>query len=254
MVGLYFSGTGNSKWAINTFVSKIDNNIKTYSIEDENVIDKIKDEEVIIFAYPVMFSNIPKIVKDFFIYNKEIWANKKFFVIATMGLFSGDGAGLIKRLVKKYKAKTIGGLHLQMPDCIGDVKALKRSLEKNKEIINNAIIKIDKSAEAFKNNKPKKEGLNIFYHLAGLFGQRLYFHNKTSKYSDKLRIDSTKCIGCGKCAGICPMHNIKIENNKAVSLNKCTMCYRCINNCPTCSITLLGKKVIEQSLIEKYID
>ena len=92
MVGLYFSGTGNSKWAINTFVSKIDNNIKTYSIEEENVIEKIKDEEVIIFAYPVMFSNIPKIVKDFFVNNKEIWLNKKFFVIATMGLFSGDRA------------------------------------------------------------------------------------------------------------------------------------------------------------------
>ena len=141
-----------------------------------------------------------------------------------------------------------------MPDSIGDEKALKRSLEKNKEIINNAIIKIDKSVIAFKNNKPKKEGLNIFYHIAGLFGQRLYFGHKTKKYSNKLKIDSKKCIGCGKCVKLCPMDNIKIENNKAVSLDKCTMCYRCINNCPTCAITLLGKKVIEQSVIEKYID
>jgi len=254
MVGLYFSGTGNSKWAINTFVSKIDKNIKTYSIEELDVIDKIKDEDIIIFSYPVMFSNIPKIVKDFFVNNKEIWLNKKFFVIATMGLFSGDGAGLIKRLLKKYNAKTIGGLHLKMPDSIGDEKALKRSLEKNKEIINKALIKIDKSVIAFKNNKPKKEGLNIFYHIAGLFGQRLYFGHKTKHYSNKLKIDTNKCIGCAKCVKICPMNNIKIENNKAKSLDKCTMCYRCINNCPTCAITLLGKRVVEQSVIEKYID
>ena len=50
------------------------------------------------------------------------------------------------------------------------------------------------------------------------------------------------------------MENIIIENNKAKSLDKCTMCYRCINNCPTCAITLLGKRVVEQSVIEKYID
>ncbi|MBQ2294367.1 MAG: 4Fe-4S binding protein [Spirochaetales bacterium] len=36
--------------------------------------------------------------------------------------------------------------------------------------------------------------------------------------------------------------------------NQCTMCYRCVNNCPKQAITLLGKKVIEQSLIEKFLD
>ena len=73
-------------------------------------------------------------------------------------------------------------------------------------------------------------------------------------YSNKLKIDTTKCIGCAKCVKLCPMDNIKIENDKAVSLDKCTMCYRCINHCPTYSITLLGKSVVEQSLIEKYLD
>lgn len=35
--------------------------------------------------------------------------------------------------------------------------------------------------------------------------------------------------------------------------NQCTMCYRCINNCPKQAMTLLGKTVVEQSVIEKYI-
>ena len=89
--------------------------------------------------------------------------------------------------------------------------------------------------------------------MAGLLGQRLYFYNKTKNYTDKLKINKEKCIGCGKCAGLCPMKNISIEEKKAISHESCTMCYRCINNCPVQAITLLGDKVVQQSVIEKYL-
>ena len=89
--------------------------------------------------------------------------------------------------------------------------------------------------------------------MAGFFGQRLYFGHKTKNYSDKLRVDKDKCIGCGKCEKLCPMNNIKIVDKKVVQNNQCTMCYRCINNCPKQAMTLLGKKVVEQSVIEKYL-
>jgi ferredoxin len=49
------------------------------------------------------------------------------------------------------------------------------------------------------------------------------------------------------------MNNIKVVDKKVVQKNQCTMCYRCINNCPMQAITLLGKRVVEQSVIEKYI-
>ena len=81
----------------------------------------------------------------------------------------------------------------------------------------------------------------------------LYFYNKTKNYTDKLKINKEKCIGCGKCAGLCPMKNISIEEKKAISHESCTMCYRCINNCPVQAITLLGDKVVQQSVIEKYL-
>ena len=67
-----------------------------------------------------------------------LWQGKKVFVMATMGLFSGDGAGILARLLHKYGAEIIGGLHLKMPDSIADEKALKRSLEKNRELVEQA--------------------------------------------------------------------------------------------------------------------
>lgn len=225
----------------------------SFSIEEYNVVQKINEQQNIIFGYPVQFSNIPKILKDFIVSNSEIWKNKKVFIIATMGLFSGDGSGILARLLSNYGAIVVGGLHLKMPDSIGDEKALKRSLQDNQALIKNAVLKIKSAVCNLKNDNPPQEGIGLIYHLAGLFGQRLYFYNKTKYYSDKLKIDIDKCIGCGKCVELCPMKNIHLDKQKAISENMCTMCYRCISKCPTQSITLLGKRIIEQCYIEKYL-
>ena len=253
MLGIYFSGTGNSRYAAELFCKVYDEEAKTFSIEDDNIAQAVQNEEMLIFAYPVQYSTVPKILGDFIIENKELWERKKVFVIATMGLFSGDGAGMLGRLLQKYGAEIIGGLHLKMPDSIGDEKMLKRPLETNKELVKRAEQKINKSVQLLKSGKPTKEGLGILYRMAGFFGQRLYFGHNTKKYSNKLRVDADKCIGCGKCELLCPMNNIKIVDKKAVPNNRCTMCYRCINNCPKQAMTLLGKAVVEQSVIEKYI-
>ena len=147
----------------------------------------------------------------------------------------------------------IGGLHLKMPDSIGDEKALKRPLEKNKELVKNAERKIKESVRLLKAGKPTQEGIGPLYQMAGLFGQRLYFGHKTKEYSSNLKVDSSKCVGCGMCEKLCHMDNITIVDKTAVSGDRCTMCYRCINKCPKQAITLLGKKVVEQSIIEKFI-
>lgn len=140
-----------------------------------------------------------------------------------------------------------------MPDCICDVKTLKRTYPKNKQIIESANKKLILTAQRLKEGKPPKEGLGFFYHLAGLFGQRLWFFNKTRQYSDKLKIDTNTCIGCGKCVPVCPMNNLILCHNKATASNHCTMCYRCINHCTQKAITLLGKKVVVQHSIKDFL-
>ena len=253
MFGIYFSGTGNSRYALEVFLGKYDETVKAFAIEDENIVSYIKDNEEIVFSYSVQYSNIPKMLKDFIDLNQHLWKGKKIFVIATMGLFSGDGAGILARRLHKYGAQIIGGLHLKMPDSIADEKALKRSVEKNKELVREAEEKIDRAVRDMKNGKPPQEGIGLLYHMAGLFGQRLYFYTKTKQYTDKIKVDTQKCVGCGKCAKQCPMKNLDIEHNLAKAGNRCTMCYRCINICPKQAITLLGKHVVEQGTIEKYL-
>lgn len=253
MIGIYFSGTGNSKFCLEKFLQQCDKSARAFSIEDEEAVEQIQKHETIIFSYPVQYSNVPKILRDSIVCHQKLWSGKKVFVIATMGLFSGDGSGMLARLLKKYGAEVIGGLHIKMPDSIGDEKALKRPLEKNKALIRKAESKLCDAAVRFNSGKPTQEGIGFWYRMAGLFGQRLYFMNKTKRYTDKLKIDTAKCVGCGKCEKLCPMKNIVMSSGKAVADKKCTMCYRCVNNCPKQAITLLGKQVVEQSVVEKYL-
>jgi len=253
MIGIYFSGTGNSKYALEVFIREYDNNSVLFSIEDKNLIEHINSHEEIVFSYPVQYSAVPKILSDFIHNNFSVWQGKKVFIIATMALFSGDGAGVLGRMLTQYGAQITGGLHLQMPDSIADEKVLKRSFQKNIQLVQKANSKIIQAVACIKNGKYPQEGLGTLSRLAGFLTQRLWFGYRTAKYSDKLKIDADKCIGCTKCVKICPTENIIITDNKAVGTDKCTMCYRCVNACPKQAITLLGKKVIAQTSVEKYL-
>ena len=105
MIGIYFSGTGNSKYAAELFCKEYDKEFSAYSIEDTEALAAVADADLIIFAYPVQFSTVPKIMRDYISDHNELWKNKKVFIIATMGLFSGDGSGMLGRLLKKAALK-----------------------------------------------------------------------------------------------------------------------------------------------------
>ena len=249
MTGIYFSGTGNTKFCVTRFLEKCGG--KAYSIEDKEAVSALSEDNDIVLGYPVYYSNMPMIVRDFIGQNAELWRGKNVFIIATMGLFSGDGAGVAARLLKKHGANIPGGLHIKMPDCIGDVKLLKKTHEENRKTVKLAAQKIDGAAEKLRGGNPPREGLNLFYHVAGLFGQRLWFYGKTKSYTKNPKIDRKQCVGCGACVRLCPMENITLQDRKAVSGNKCTMCYRCFSNCPRQAITIIGKRVIVQY---KFVD
>ena len=102
MLGIYFSGTGNSKYAAEVFCNEYDKDSKVLSIEEENITNEIKNNDFLVFSYPVQYSTAPKILRDFISDNSELWKNKRIFIIATMGLFSGDGSGYLARILKKY--------------------------------------------------------------------------------------------------------------------------------------------------------
>ena len=252
MLGVYLSGTGNTKHCVEKLTGLLDAAAKTVPLEDPGAAEQIKSNDTIIFGYPVQFSNAPFMVRDFIKKNDTLWKKKKILCVATMGAFSGDGAGCTARLFKRYGALILGGVHIKMPDAVCDSKLLKKGIEQNREIIRQADKKIEHTAEQIRQGTYPQEGLSLLAHMAGLFGQRLWFYRKTAGYTDKLKI-SDDCIGCGLCVSLCPMKNIMIKDGKAAADSKCTMCYRCISRCPQKAITLLGDVVVEQCRYDRYV-
>jgi len=252
LIGIYFSGTGNTKYCIKRLTKQLDASADIVPLEQKNIAALIQKNDKIILGYPIQFSNIPYIVREFIKSNQILWKGKKVLCVATMGAFSGDGAGCSARLLKRYGAEILGGLHIRMPDSVCDSKLLKKSLEQNKRIVMEANRKIDSVTCQIKDGRYPKNGLHFVSHILGLFGQRFWFYTKTAGYTDKLKIHEN-CIGCGMCVSLCPMKNILLQNGKAVAGKRCTMCYRCVSHCPQQAITLLGNEVKEQCRLDRYI-
>lgn len=74
MTGIYFSGTGNTKYCLSVFMEKFGGEI--FSVEDKSAVPAITQSSDIAFAYPIYYSSLPKIVHDFITDNKDLWKGK----------------------------------------------------------------------------------------------------------------------------------------------------------------------------------
>ena len=253
MIGIYFSGTGNTRHCVERFVAAIDSNAECHSIEDSGVISALTQHETVVFGFPVYYSTLPKIAKDFITENKSAFQGKKIFIIATKGLFNAYGIICAKKMFADCGAEFIGSHQPIMPDNIRDLKIMEVAFDysKDSKVIEKSDRKIAKVAEKFKMGKRVRSGLNPLNYIIGFFLRILWFYPKTDKYITAPKVNAAKCNGCEVCVGLCPMQNSKITDDKAVSGNKCTICYRCFGNCPTQALTVLGNKVYGQYDIEK---
>ena len=50
MIGIYFSGTGNSKYCIEKFLQEYDSGAEAFSIENEELLIKIREHEDLVFS------------------------------------------------------------------------------------------------------------------------------------------------------------------------------------------------------------
>ena len=89
MIGVYLSGTGNTKHCIEKLIYLLDETAQAVPIEGKETVHLLSQHEFIVLAYPVQFSNAPVMVRNFIKDHSELWKNKRVLCVATMGLFSG---------------------------------------------------------------------------------------------------------------------------------------------------------------------
>lgn len=109
MVGIYFSGTGNTRYCVERFLACCGGEAEAVSIEDSRAVEAIRENGVIVFGYPVYFSNMPKIVRDFMEEHQKYFFWQKSISDSNYGVVQWRRNGVFGKAVQKIWSGYCGG-------------------------------------------------------------------------------------------------------------------------------------------------
>lgn len=221
----YFSGTGNSL-AISKKLNDILNEKSEIKSIPRNIGQGIKiNADIVGIVFPVYFHDIPDIVKQF-IANMEFESSPYIYAIATMAGEIGHSFYTINKLLNKKSKELSLGISITMPG-----NAVVTDINKEPEMLINANKKMIEIADSIQKREKKVfDGTNSIkdhIHTSIVTFLSKYFEFSPKRYKLK---DS--CSGCGTCEKICPVHNIKLTQNKPFWQKNCTYCLACFHWCP----------------------
>lgn len=245
----YFSGTGNTKWAVNEFhnsVGKMGHECSIYSIETEitNLREIVNDADSIGFAFPIYGADIPSIVKDFINkFNSDLTSTckKQCFIITTAGYIDAYGPFTAKKILKPNGFKLIGYINIRMSNNISTpkLKAAFLTSKKMKKRMSRGKDEIERMICRLVHEKMYIRNIGL-YLLPGIIIRKVSKNGKRNNYKT-LSVDKEKCSGCMICANNCPTQSIILSDEEFKFLPSCTACMRCYNFCPNYAIYHEGK-------------
>ncbi len=236
MLTLYFSGTGNSKFAAELFAAEMGGECKSIE-ETADFSALIQRADTLAFAYPVYLSRVPRIMAEFVRAHRADLRGKKLVILATQMMFSGDGARCFTDLLPRGSYEVLYAEQIKMPNNVNNMKSFMRTPDED-------IVRLtgETRDHVFKIAADLKAGITFrrdFDLKSRLLGLPQAIVSPFFQWMMKRGIRVSKdCTGCGLCVKRCPMHNLTLKNGVAKGGNNCTVCYRCLNLCPVRAINL----------------
>ena len=76
--------------------------------------------------------------------------------------------------------------------------------------------------------------LDLVAELDGRIIGYAYAHRYKERFGYRFCADPALCTGCGRCAKLCPLHNISLNGETALPRwnGRCTHCLACYHGCP----------------------
>ncbi|MBD3254973.1 MAG: 4Fe-4S ferredoxin [Candidatus Lokiarchaeota archaeon] len=227
----YFSGTGNSLHiakCLKEILGECELLPIASLIKESNV--KTTSEKVG-FVFPVYTWALPKIVYEF-IEKLDMSIAKYIFAVATMGGFSNQAVPQTINMLLEPKGKILD-LSYNIRIFSNNMALAKHfnplpSEKKIKKRIKKAELKLENIAELIKNNQKENTKKKFRSSMKRSYEK---FLNQASNMDENFYSDD-RCNGCGICENICPVDNIKLDNNKPEWQHRCEVCLGCINYCP----------------------
>jgi ferredoxin len=247
----YFSGTGNSLFVAREIAGRLGGKlIPIFSMINKESIST--DAVAIGIVFPVYYATndcgIPLIIGRF-IRKLENLGSKYVFAVCTCGNMSGATIANIAKLVKFQGGELAAGFTFKMNNKTLTHAKQEKALAYQKEKLN----AVCEYVSARKKGRLETRGIMskivlsplLYLAIKPAFSRRYRKLSVSSRMpfraliplADKSFQVDAKCIGCGTCAKVCPVENIKIENNKPVWQHHCETCLACYAWCPQEAIT-----------------
>lgn len=232
---LYFSATGNTEFIAKELAKRLDD-------ECVNLLSRIKaqdyspihSEKPFVVCAPVYVCEIPRFMAKY-LKKLPFTGSKDVYFILTSGGYCGPSGLLMKKIFKAKKMTCHGHAEFKMPrNYVASNAYAMLEKEQVEERIISSYQQLDGVAkDILAGNKLTARHVFLFETLITLPLNPVWCKYKLTA-KDFFAKDS--CMGCGKCAKVCPLNNIKITDKKPVWSNQCTHCMACISNCPVDAI------------------
>lgn len=239
---IYFSGTGNSRYAAQMFGEQLQDQV----IDAGQWIKKgqrgeFESERPWVFVSPTYAWQLPHIFEKF-IREATLKGAKAAYFIMTCGGDIGNAEAPIIKLCSQVGLEYRGVFEIVMPEnYIAMFKVPDK--EKSESIIREAIPVMQKGIQVIREEGilQHRKATMIDKLKSGIINWGFYrFSVKAKKFEVK-----DQCISCGKCVKDCPLNNIQLVSGLPSWGSNCTHCMACICGCPKEAIEY-GKASIGQ--------
>lgn len=236
----YFSGTGNTWLAANRLQAELGSDMDLITeISPEGVTISDRD---LVFMFPVYAWGVPPIMMEFIEKIPESEIEKirsgmiRAWAVATCGDETGMAVEMFRVGLRKRGVELCGvwsvitpNVYVLLPGFDVDSREVEEEkLEKMKP-------RIKEIANIIKGHKEGAPAIEDVHHgpLPKLKTRLVYPLFKRWGINTAKWKWSRECIGCGKCAEVCPEKNIVIQGGHPRWGGNCDSCLACYHICPT---------------------
>ena len=250
---LYFSATGNTRFAARRLAALL---------EDEalDLLDRIRrsdfspihSEKPFVVCAPTYVCEMPRFLADT-LRKTPLTGSRDIYFVFTSGGYSGISGVLARGIARKKGLRYRGCADLTMPrNYIANDHYPELDTPEIERRIRTSAEQIGPVADAIRSgDKLKSRHVWLFEVLITLPFYPVWVRTRQG-VADFHATD--KCVGCGKCAQLCPLNVIELVDRRPVWRGKsCAHCMSCIQNCPVEAIqygNITQKK--KRYLFEKY--
>lgn len=226
---LYFSATGNSRFAAE----------RIGAITGDSVVDllpllrsgdrsPLRSDRPWVLVAPIYVEDIAIVAADW-LRDANLEGDRRLYCVFTTAGTMGCAGYRAKSIARDKGLEYMGSAEIVMPTNYPLMFTVKDE-DACREIIRAAMPSIEAVANHIAAGetipeKPFSPVMAKLFEWVGVWFYRCYIHPGKFRASEA-------CIACGKCAKVCPMNNIRMEQGRPRWDNRCIHCMACVSACP----------------------